>query len=157
MSYDFNKALNQKSGTITRAPTLPRGTYVCYIADLFNKVVDRKTRNGDSMTIFEFPVRVVEPREVVDPEELKKFGDVTKAAPMKMSFLLIEGNDSGNQNTMYRLDQFLAEHLQAAGSSLLEKMNNSKGCRFLAEVVWRADSNDPEVNYAEIKRTAPLG
>lgn len=155
MAYDFTKDLMKKPEELTRAPVLPMGTYVCYISDLFTVNKERKNAQGLPYTIYEFPVRVLEPKDV-NHEALRAFGDLSKAPVMRRSFWYEEGEDIKNQNVSHAIGQFINEHLRAEGANLLEKMNNSKGCRFVAEIGWRPDRNEPEIHYAEIKRTAPL-
>ena len=151
---DFTTALDVNPDDVEAPKVLPTGTYVFTVT----KPPEMRTfGKDDGWVAYEFQVKVVEATDDVDPDQLDDFGKVA-GTPMRVSFMT--ANDESDKNSLLRwqnqIKKFLIRHLQVEGETLAEAAGNSVNAQFLGVVKHRADKNDPEVVYAEIKSTAPL-
>ncbi len=152
---DFSQALNINVQEIVRPPLPPLGHYIFKVS----KYEFGEVGNGRFDTV-DFRLTAVEAREDVDQEALSTAGGL-KQVSLRHRFMFNKGEteeDKANFNrTLYNLKRFLAEHLGLGGSGALkQQIDSSIGQQVLANVTYRQDANDPDVQYAEIGRTAPI-
>ena len=152
---DFREALNVKINEIERPPLPPLGHYVFKVT----KYEFGEVGNGRFDTV-DFRLQAVEAREDVDQEALSTAGGL-KSVSLRHRFMFNKGEteeDKANFNrTLFNMKRFLSEHLGLGDSGgLKEAIDSSIGQQVLANVTYRPDPNDPEIQYAEIGRTAPV-
>lgn len=153
MPMNFAEVLNNKVADIERPPLIPVGTYEAIVS----KIPNIETSQDGKWDFVIFPVKLVAPQDDVDQDALKEFGGVT-AAFTSRRFMFNKEDDAAFKRAEYDLRRFL-EHLGLdieGGMDLKEALNASVNQRFLAFMRWRADKNDPETQYSEIGRTAPI-
>ncbi len=154
---DFTKALDVKLDDVERPPLPPIGHYVWKVSKqpTFDTV-----GNGKWDTV-DFPMRAVEAREDVDPEELSAVGGVN-SINSRIRFMFNKGDDEEAEaafaRTLFNLKNFLGVHLNMdiAGMELKQAIDQSVGNQCLADMKHRPDPTNPETIYAEIGRTAPV-
>lgn len=149
--------LNTPVESIERPPILPVGTYRAQVKK--KDFVTRSSAKG-SWEIIEFSMQLIEPMDDVDANSLRKFGPLASAV-RRNSFMFDSDTSSDeskqkNARTQYNLKQFF-EHLGLDPSGSVKQMLESAiGQQCLIVIGWRPDSNNAEVIYDEIKKTAPL-
>lgn len=154
---NFTQALDRKLEEVKRPPNLPTGHYIWQI----NKVPDQETfestRTGDTFDRLTFTCTCVEASDDVDPDDLAEYGNVAGAVNRK-TFLFTQNEDekAAFERSMFQLKRFLEHCGVDEGLSLEEAINDVVGKQFLGEIGHRPDPNDPEVIYAEIKKTAAV-
>jgi len=148
---NFNDALNVKMEEIERPPLIPVGTYRAVVS----KVPSTDTIAKGAYDVLDFILKLVEAQDDVDQDELKAYGPLTNAA-VRHRFLFDTEDKSKFDRTLYNLKRFLEEHLKVEGGSLKECINNARNQQCLVAVKWRPDKDDPEVQYNEVGRTAPV-
>ena len=152
---DFREALNVKIADIERPPLPPLGHYVFKVT----KYEFGEVGNGRFDTV-DFRLQAVEAREDVDTEALSTAGGL-KQVSLRHRFMFNKGEteeDKANFNrTLFNMKRFLSEHLGiGTDGGLKEAIDASIGQQVLANVTYLPDPNDPEIQYAEIGRTAPV-
>lgn len=149
---NFQDALATDVTTIERPPNLPQGTYRW----LVEKHPSMESIANDRFDVCDFQMKCIEAMEDVDPNDLKSFGDITNAR-MRHRFMFSREDETSFKRGMFNLKRFLTEHLGLPDEgSLKELLAQSVGHQCLGTVGWRPDKNDPEIQYAEIKSTAPV-
>ena len=154
---NFMEALNQKTGDIEKPPLLPIGTYKWVV----DKYSTDSIANGD-WDVVDFNLKLVEPTEDVDSDDLEAFGNVVgQVRRLRFMFPTSPDETANFQKTLYNLRRFLADHLQIDGAEemeLKEALANAKGHMCLANIVWTTDKKDPsgENKFDNIGRTAPV-
>jgi hypothetical protein len=155
MAMNFADALNTKVGEIERPPLIPSGTYRAVVKKV--PVID--TIADGKWDVLDFTLQLVEAQEDVDQQDLASFGGLSNATMTRHRFMFNKEDDAAFKRTLFNLKRFLAEHLGVeAGDNtpLKESLNASVNTQCLVFMKWRADKNDPEVQYSEVGRTAPV-
>lgn len=147
-------ANNTSVDDIERPPLVPIGTYTFMV----EKVPERGNVGQGRFDTVDFVLKVVEASEDVDPDDVQEFGDITNVR-IRHRFMFNTEDEAAFKRALFNLKRFLEDHLQVEtkGMGLNEAIDSSVGHQCLGEVKWRPDQNDPEVQYVEIKRTAPVG
>ncbi len=151
---NFAEIANKKMDEIERPPLAPVGMYRFQVT----KVPTVEDISNGAYTQVSFPVKAVEAYESVDEDDLKKFGGF-KNVISSVRFLFDNNDATKAAQTQFRLKNFIEMHLAVEGAekmTLLEAMNASVNAQCDGELGWRPDKNDPEVKYAEIKKTSPI-
>lgn len=153
MSLNFADIAKTKIEEIERPANPPIGTYVFQITKL-PEMGTSKDGKWDTVTI---PVVAVEATENVDPEDLRNYGAI-KNIRLSVRFMFNKEDKSAFESSVFRLKTFLENHVKCAeaGMDMSQSLNASVNQRFLGELGWRPDNQNPEIIYTEIKRTAPL-
>ena len=151
---NFQDALNVKGDAIERPKLPPQGTYIASVskAPVFGTV--GKDKNWETC---DFPMRLVQPMEDVDPEELAAFGDISSQV-IRHRFMFSKDDQQNFDRSMFNMRNFLEKHLQIDGYAKMtvkKALADSVNHQCLVTVNWRPDPSDPEVQYLEIGRTAP--
>lgn len=150
----FAEILTKSAESIERPPLPPKGTYEFAITGL------PKTRDIESSKfkgeVCDFPVRGVAPREDVDAGELKAYG-AAKNIVTRHSFMFNGEDENEFQRSEFALKEFLTTHLgQDPKLSMKELLNGAVNKHFLAVVDYRPDTNNPEVLFINLTKTAPV-
>jgi len=153
MSLNFADIAKTKIEEIERPANAPVGTYVFQIT----KVPEMTTSQDGNWDIINIPCVAVEATDNVDPEDLRNFGAI-KNIRQSYRFMFNKQDKAAFESTVFRLKTFLESHVRctADGMDLSQSLNASVNQRFLGELSWRPDKNNPEIIYTEIKRTAPI-
>lgn len=155
MSMNFLEQLKTPASAIERPPLIPVGTYTAMV-----KRLPTSDEIGDGKwDVLDFQLQLVAAQEDVDQADLEAFGGLGPHATLRHRFMFNKEDDAAFKRTLYNLKRFLIDHLKIQGtddSSLSELIDQSINTSCLVAVKWRADKNDPEVQYAEVQRTAPL-
>lgn len=153
MVMNFADALNVKSEEIERPPLMPVGTYRWIV----EKIPSQDTIADGRYDVCDFTLKCMGAEDDVDEEDLAKFGDVTKVR-RRLRFMFNKEDEAEFGRSLFRLKQFLTETLgiEEGNKSLKEMLNESVNMPLKADIRWRADKNDPEKQYDEIGRTAPI-
>lgn len=154
---NFAKTLGKRVDEVKRPPNIPLGTYRVRVD---KAATMDETSDGKWQTI-SIPMKLVEATDEVDQEDLEKFGGVS--SPMaRISRRFMFGTEdtpeqeASNARTEYNLVQCLRDHLRSEGTTVQELLANALNQECYATVTYRADKNDPEIQYAEVRKTAPL-
>lgn len=154
---NFMDILDKRVGDIERPPLLPHGTYK-WVVDKYST----DTIANGAWEVVDFNLKIVEPTEDVDPDDLTAFGNVAGQTRRHRFMFPTDPEEAANfQRTEFNLRRFLADHLQidgVEGMDLKEALANAKGHMCLATVVWTPDKKDPsgENKFDNIGRTAPV-
>lgn len=150
---DFASIANKPIGDIERPPLPPQGSYIFQVTKL-----PEATRSGDEKwDIVTFQARGKQALDDVDPEEIHKFGGPEKVF-QSVRFMFNREDATEFARTEYNLRRFLEEHLKCAtpDMSLGQGMNEAVNQLFVGSVKWRPDKNNPDNQFANIDRTAPV-
>lgn len=146
---NFAEALNVKLGSVDRPKLPPVGSYDFQIT----KQPVMVTR-GD-FDVVDIMCQAVEATPEVDPDELAAFG--IKNVQARVSFLFDKNDQTKFDRTMFNLQTFLIEHVGLpAGTSIKEGLANCVHQRFRASTRITNDKENPEIQYFNIDRTAPI-
>lgn len=151
---NFADALKTKAGDIERPPLVPIGTYSAIVS----KVPTIETIGDGKWDVLDFQMRLQSPGDDVDPEALKEYGGLGAQSVLRRRFMFNKEDESAFKRTLFDLKRFMLDHLKIEGSDssqLNELIDGSVNHSCLVFIGWRPDKNDPEVVYAEIKKTAP--
>jgi hypothetical protein len=150
---DFNSVLDQAIDTIEKPPLMPQGAYVWVV----NKFSTDKVGGGKWDTM-DFQLKCVSASDDVDEDELAEYGSPANKIMTKR--FMFNGEDEANFNrTLFEVKTFCLDHCQAevdADAPLKVLAEAAKGCQVMAEVSHRADPNDPEKQYEEVRKTMPV-
>lgn len=152
MAINFAEALNTPMNEVERPPLIPVGTYRWVVT----KVGSDTIANG-AFDVVDFTARIVAP-EAVDEDALAAYGD-PKGKVKVHRFIFDKEDNAKFETALFRLKTFLHDHLKVdvpEGTPLKQAMAAAINHQFLASVSWRADKNDPNIQYDQIDRTAPL-
>src|SRR5574343_1318505 len=155
---DFSKVLSVKAEDVKRPPLVPIGTYRARV----NKPATFDEIASGKFKVIDFSLLLVEAQPDVSEEELKEYGGLGPSAVMRNRFMFDNsGNDDAEtkaklDRTVFNLKRFLVDSLglDEATGSLNELIPNATGQECLVSVKWRPDPQNPEIQYAEISRTA---
>lgn len=151
MAMNFAEALATKIGSIERPKLPPIGAYDFQIT----KVPAMNTRG--EFDVVDFQCQAVAASDEVDADELTAYGPL-KDVTARLSFLFDKNDEKNFKSSLFRIRTFLEEHVGCADASmsLKEALSSSVNQRFRATTRIRADKNNPEVQYFEIDKTAPI-
>jgi hypothetical protein len=152
---NFNDVLNKKSGEIERPPIIPVGTYRAVIT----KIPSIETTGDGKWDICDFQLKLLEAQEDVDQDDLKAYGGLGATSVIRHNFMFSKEDEANFNRNLYNMKRFLLEHLQVEGNentSLKELLDASVNHQCLAFIKWRADKNDPEIQFAQVGKTAPI-
>lgn len=156
---DFRSSLSKPLESIERPPLAPAGVYRFKITKpaVFGEV-NSANGNWDTVT---FLLQAQEAIDVADVDALNAFGPV-RNVNLSQRFMFPKGDSPEDKinyvRTENRLRSFLERHLGLSASlSMAEALDQAVGQECLGTVGYRQDRDDPEVMYAELKQTAPLG
>lgn len=155
MVMNFQEAAKMKTSEIERPPLVPLGTYEAVV----KKVPATETIADGKFDTCDFTLNLVRAEEDVDQEELKKFGGLTANTMMRHRFMFNLDDQALFDRSLYNLKRFLQDHLKVEmddETPLIQALNASVGTRCKVFIGHRADKNDSEIQYSEIKKTAPL-
>jgi hypothetical protein len=154
MALNFVEALEKTAADIKRPPLLPIGTYEWTI-----KKYEFDKSNDSKWEICAFHVTCTGVGDDVDPDALADFGSAT-GNYQRLTFLFDTEDRARFDQTLYKLKKFLQDHVKCwddnGSGSLKEGIANAVGHKFSGVIRWRADKVDPEVQYSEISKTAPI-
>lgn len=151
---DFTSALDTKLGEVERPPLCPQGSYVMSVS----KVPEQGSVADGKYETVDFVMRGVSAMDDVDSDELANYGDVSNIM-IRHRFMFDTEDDAAFQRALYNMKRFLEDHLQIDGAdkmSLKEALSASLNHQCVCSVGWRPDKRDADVQYQEIRRTAPL-
>lgn len=149
----FADALDRSAETIKRPPPLPLGHYIFQVVRMPDPPEEMSTKIGpmEKLTV---QCAAVAPSDDVDPDEVRDFGNV-QGVPMRLDFLFNNEDANKFEATLNRLKMFCEQcGVDISSGSVNEWLSQLPNAQFLGEVSHRMDPNDPEIFYAEIKRTA---
>lgn len=151
----FSETLEKSVADTKRPPVLPAGHYVFAIAKMPEIRETTSKKDGTTYEIVGFQLKVVAPHDDVDPDELSEYGNPINQ-PARLEFMFSNGDEARFAQTEYRLKQFLENCGLDTSVSYKQAMSESVGAQFLGQIAHRMDPENPEVVYAEVKRTAKL-
>lgn len=154
MAINFDEIMDTVAESVERPPLAPLGDYVFNIPQIpVRGAVDSEKGSWDTI---EFQVVGVRPTDTVDPDLFKAYGDA-KNIRTRLSFMFDKNDDAAAKGTEFRLKTFLVDHLGLDSKlTLKELLNASVNHQFIGSVNYRADRNDPNTQYHNITKTAPL-
>lgn len=153
---NFADVLKTAVEKIERPPLIPSGTYRAAVLKQpsFEEISDGR------WSVIDFTMRLIEPMDDVDSDELNKFGPIAKTTIRHRFMFSNEDSPEAEQarnRTKFNLKRFLCDHLRLdAKGDLGELVANSLNQECLVIVKWRPDKDDPEIQYNEVKSTAPV-
>ena len=152
---DFNEALNLKADDIKQPPKLPVGTYTALVA----KVPEISLSEDQRFKFVDFQLRLVKAEQDVDEDELRQYGGLN-GRTIRHRFLFNTGEspeeDASAKRSLYYLKQFLIDHLQVDKAEMKLMLDDSVNRQCLVSIGRRPDKNNMEIQYEDIKRTAPV-
>ncbi len=151
---NFTDTLNTPVNDIERPPLLPMGTYRWMV----QKIPSTDTIADGRFDVVDFSLKAIEAQPDVDEDELAAYGELNNTY-QRHRFMFNKEDEQNFNRSLFQLKQFMVNHLKVdvpENASLKEMMNDAVNCQCLGTVKWRADKNDPEIQYAEIGRTAPV-
>lgn len=156
MAINFNEMLNTPQGKVERPPLIPQGVYLARVIKVpsFDTV-----GQNDQWDTVDFAMQLMAPHEGVDEDELKAYGGLTKASVRSKRFMFNREDEAAIKKTAFQLKNFCIEHLKIEATDdtpLKELLNNAFNTECLVFIKWRADKQDPEIQFDEIGKTAPV-
>jgi len=152
---NFNDILNKKSSEIERPPIIPVGTYRAVVT----KIPSIETTGDNKWDICDFQLRLLAAEEDVDQDDLKAYGGLGPQSVIRHNFMFNKEDEANFNRSLYNMKRFLLEHLMIEGNentSIKELLDASVNHQCLAFIKWRADKNDPEIQFAQVGKTAPV-
>lgn len=152
----FSESLDRRLEEVERPVNPPIGYYTWQVTK--HPDVDTfESAAGEPFTRVTWQCKAVEAQEDVDPDELAEFGNVAGFACRKVFlFNEAEGKERDFDNSEFQMKQFMLAIGASEEMSRSEAMAACVNGMFIGELTHRADKNDPDVIYAEIKKTAAL-
>jgi len=149
-AVNFAEALNKSASDIEAPKNPPVGSYTFQITK-----VPAFPERGD-YTFIEFPCIGVAASDEIDADELASVGGL-KATACRLSFGYSKTDERAQEQTLFRLKTFLTEHLGLDPKlSMKELLTASLNQRFTGSTHLRPNPENPEIQYFEIARTAPV-
>ena len=150
----FRDALKVEAGTVERPPILPMGYYRASVKEAS---ISEKSFESGPVEILTVKFNVIEADETVDADALEAFGSLENCVRGLDFIYPLEGDPAQQKRVMYRIQQFLMNHLGLEEySDMLEAIATNVGAECLIQIGHRQDKNDSEVFYDQIKSTAAL-
>jgi hypothetical protein len=140
----FGSILDEPAQDAERPPNLPRGHYHTSVASFRE---DKSSQKGTEF--IEYGLKIVEPLDDVDEEELEEFGD-TRNHVIPVRFYLTE-------KSKYRLKEFL-EHCGvdlSDGKSFKQAIPEAVNCEIVAQVIHEPLQSGEGV-MARVRNTSPV-
>src|SRR5690606_14436969 len=111
--------------------------------------------------VVNFQLQAVEALGDVDPEELAAIGGV-KSVNLRHNFMFNRGDDpeatAKRNRTLYSMRVFLTKHLGLEDDGPVKALiDASVGMQCIGQVGYRPNKLNPEEQFAEISKTAPMG
>lgn len=152
MPLDFKSVAGKMKDEIKRPPLPPHGTMLFQVT----KIPKIDTSKDQKWDIVDYAVRGVAPVADIDPDELTKYGGAERVF-LNVRFMFDKENETEFAKSEWRHKQFLEEHLKCwdDGMSQTQAMNNALNKQFWGTITWKPDSQDPELMFANITKTAP--
>lgn len=157
MPMNFTEALNVKVSDIERPPLIPMGVYRAVVVKIPS--LDQVGSDEEGWDTIDFILRLLEPMQEVSEKELAEYGGLTDSSIINYRFMFPRNDDAGFKRTQFNVRRFCEDHLQidgAADMSFKQMLNSAANHQCLVFVKWRADKNDPEIQYNQVAKTAPL-
>jgi hypothetical protein len=144
MSFNFEDVLNRNVDEIKPPPLLPEGTYLCSVMGLPEQIVSSKKKTPG----LRFKLKVLQPLEDVDPEELAKLEGGINGKTLNNDLWVTE-------DALFMMKQFV-EHCGCLeeGASLSTCIDNTPNASVLAFIKHDQQEGSDRV-FAKIQRTAP--
>jgi len=151
---NFNQLLDKKMDDIERPLNIPVGTYRCQV----KKPAAISNSNDGKWEIVDFPLQLIEAIDGVSDEDLAAYGKLGPHSVVNRKFMFNTEDEAAQNRTLFDMKRFLVDHLKCGTEdmSLKESINGAMGAQCLVFVKWTADKNDPEIQYANAAKTAPL-
>jgi hypothetical protein len=151
---NFNSILDKKAEDIVRPPNIPVGTYRFAV----KKPPNITNSNDGKWEIVDFPLQLIEAIDGVDDDDLKAYGGLGPNSVVNKKFMFNTEDDAAFKRTEYDLKRFLIDHLKCMTPDMQIKqgINASLNAQALVFVKWVPDKDDPEVQYSNAGKTAPL-
>jgi hypothetical protein len=149
---NFADILTKTADTIERPPLGPKGTYVFVVTGQAKKQ-DRK-----EYEVLDFPLKAVSAADdgTVDPDDLKAYGN-PNGIIVRKSFLFNTTDENAFRQTEFQLKEWLTKHLgQDEGLTMKELMSGAVNKKCLGVLDYRPNAENPEIQYHDLKKTAPL-
>lgn len=149
---NFASIADKKLADVVKAPLPPAGHYKFIVTKH-----PEQTKRG-IYEVVEFACKAVAPATDVDPEQLAKYGDVSKIL-LRKGFLFNTEDAVAFQQTENNLKRFLIDHLKCMdeNGSFKQGFAASINCPFLCEVKWTPDKDNEGDFFANMGKTAPIG
>lgn len=151
---NFDDALNVTVGEVERPPLLPVGVYRWKV----QKFERNSVGENDMYDVLNFNV-ICTGAEAVDEDELADYPGQVNGTPNRVGFMFDTTDEVKFQQTLFRLQGFIKDHLgiaESEGRPMKEALSMSIGHEFLGTIGHRPDKNDPENKFAEIRKTAAV-
>jgi hypothetical protein len=146
----FQDTLDKTVSDFKRPPNLPQGDYVFQVI----KAHDLLTRSDDRYEVLSIPCRPIEPLASVDTDALETFGTLESVTISKEFMLDTEGNETDAARFQFNIRQFLENCGVDSEMSLKQALAAVVGAKFLGQVTWQPNKNDPEQMFVRLGRTA---
>ena len=149
---DLSSALSIKTTEIERPSILPAGIYRAAVKG------PPKQEKRKEYEILEFTMQIIEPIDGVDMDALRAYGTIGPQTTLRQSFLFNGADQANFDRSLFYLKQFLTKSLgiEDNGQALKELILASNGRQCQVQVRWRPDPQDPEIQYAEIGKSAAI-
>lgn len=147
MRDSFEDLLDKPLDNFKKPPAMPEGNYIFQVTDFkFGKTTGEKKTN-----FVEFETTYVEAMPDVDADNLSTVldGNALTSKKSKLTFYL-------TADAMWRLSQFLHEHLGLPIASVRDAIQAAKGNQFLGNVKQEISQRNPQDVYSNIASTAKV-
>lgn len=155
MPMNFQEALNTRAEEIERPALIPVGLYKATVI----KVPTMDTIADGRFDVCDFILRLTEPVEGVDEDELRAYGGLTQGSIIRHRFLFNKEDDANFKRTLFHLKTFLRDHLQVDfpdSMPLKQALNESVNSQCIVLIRNRPDKNNADNVYSEVGKTAPI-
>lgn len=145
-------AANTKFDDVERPPLLPHGTYRWIV----EKIPTQESSPDGKWDFVDFPLKVMAPMDDVDQDLLAEYGSLANAR-MRHRFIFDKADQQAFDRTLYNMKRFVGDTLKVdlKGKSIKEVLPECVNQTLLASIVYKADRNDPQIQHANIGKTAP--
>lgn len=151
---NFTDALDRAAEDVKRPPNLPIGTYEWVI-----KKYETDTIADGEYDVLDFHMTCTGMKDDVDPDALAEYGNAL-GTTTRYRFMFNTDPEEKNRydQSMFKLKRFLQDHVKCwdEGENLKTALYRCINQKVLGTIRWRADKTDPETQYAEIGKTAPI-
>lgn len=158
MSFNFTDALDQPMESAERPPLVPAGTYKGTVT----KHPSTELIADGRWEVCDFMIRLTEPTDTVNTEELQAYGGLGPQATMRRRFMFNKEDspeaDAANKRTMFDLRNFLENHLRCATSKtpFRKALADAQNATCYVSVRHKQRKDQPELMEAEIGKTMPI-
>jgi hypothetical protein len=151
---NFLDSLDTELGSFERPPLIPAGTYVGMVTK--HPAADEV---GDgNWDVCDFSIRLIEAMATVNSEELAVYGNLGPHSVVRHRFMFDKNDKANFDRSMFRLRQFLEEHLRCAtpSTSLREALQAAQNTKCLITITHRSRKDQPELMDAQVGKTGPI-